>query len=811
MERYICIHGHFYQPPRENPWLEAVEIQDSAYPYHDWNERITAECYAPNATSRILDRKGRINSIVNNYARISFDFGPTLLTWLEGKAPEVYAAILEADRQGCAAFAGHGPAMAQAYNHMILPLAETRDKRTQIIWGIEDFVHRFGRAPEGMWLPETAVDLESLDIMADLGIRFTILAPHQAERIRQSEEEDWIDASGQRIDPSRAYRIKLPSGRELALFFYDGPISRAVAFEKILNHGEDFAHRLLEGFSDERTWPQIVHIATDGESYGHHHPHGDMALAYALEYLTANNLARITTYGEYLAMHPPVCEVEIFEHTSWSCMHGLERWRGDCGCNSGGRTGWNQGWRTPLRQALDLLRDALAPAFELKARELFTSPWQARDAYIHVILDRSQDSLARFLDAQAQRPLNSEEKTMALNLMELQRHAMLMYTSCGWFFDDISGIETVQIIQYAGRVLQLAQDALGNAPQQQFLEVLEQAHSNLTYWHDGRLVFERGVQPAMLDLAKVCAHYAMSSLFEEYDNPARIFSYCIERLDYHRSDAGRAKLAIGRAIVRSDITLESRAFIFCALHFGVHNLTAGVQPTAMDFGALVEELTAPFNRGDITQTLRLLDEHFGPEIYDLRTLFRDEQRKIISTILEGSLVNAEALYRQIYDLNAPFMRFLKDLGQPAPHPLYYAAEYVLNANLKRSIEVEHLGSETVKGYLAEAGLQGIALNAQTLEIVLRRRIERLAQDLLEHPDDLERLRELKAGVELIAALPFEVNLQNIQNACFAIMQGYYLALRPRQDQDDLAREWVTCFEAVCRCIAIALPVDENQD
>ncbi|MGD0205939.1 MAG: DUF3536 domain-containing protein, partial [Dehalococcoidia bacterium] len=364
MSRYICIHGHFYQPPRENPWLEAIESQDSAYPYHDWNERITAESYAPNSASRILDATGRIVQIVNNYAKISFNFGPTLLPWLEENAPDVYKAILAADQETQQAFSGHGSALAQAYNHMILPLANKRDKYTQVLWGIRDFEHRFGRKPEGMWLPETAVDLETLDIMAELGIQFTILAPHQASRVRRMGSRTWSDVSGGRVHLTRAYTLDLPSGRQISLFFYEGPVARAVAFEGLLARGESFAERLLGAFSDTERRPQIIHIATDGETYGHHHRFGDMALAYALHYIQSNNLARLTNYGEYLEKHPPADLVEIIENTSWACAHGVERWRSDCGCNTGARPGWNQAWRAPLRQALDWLRDALAPRYE---------------------------------------------------------------------------------------------------------------------------------------------------------------------------------------------------------------------------------------------------------------------------------------------------------------------------------------------------------------------------------------------------------------------------------------------------------------
>ncbi|MGA1865615.1 MAG: DUF3536 domain-containing protein, partial [bacterium] len=381
MNRHICIHGHFYQLPRENPWLEEVELQDSAYPYHDWNKKIAEECYAPNTASRILDSERKIIDIVNNYSKMSFNVGPALLKWLKKNEHDIYKAILEADRISQDRFSSHGSAISQCYNHMIMPLANPRDKRTQIIWGIRDFEARFGRNPEGMWLPETAVDIETLDIMAEQGIRFTILAPRQARQVRRIGDKQWNNVAGAKIDPKRSYLFRLPSGRTITLFFYDGPISRDIAFTDILNNGENFAARLLSGFSGHQDH-QLLHVATDGETYGHHFKHGDMALAYCLYYLETNNLAKITIYGEYLEAHPPDHEVEIFENSSWSCNHGIERWRKNCGCNTGTHPGWNQNWRPVLKGAMDWLRDNLIQIYESQMSFYIKDPWQTRDDYI---------------------------------------------------------------------------------------------------------------------------------------------------------------------------------------------------------------------------------------------------------------------------------------------------------------------------------------------------------------------------------------------------------------------------------------------
>ncbi len=489
MERFICVHGHFYQPPREDPWLGYVERQQSAYPYRDWNERITAECYGPNGSAAQADP--------SNYARMSFNFGPTLLAWLECNAPEVYQAVLAADRQGQHLFSGHGPAIAQAYNHMVLPLANRRDRYTQVLWGIRDFQHRFGRMPEGMWLPEMAVDVEILDVLAQLGIRFTILSPYQARLVRRVGNNGsafpadlaWRDVTGGRIDPSTAYLHRLPSGRSIALFFADGPISAGVAFGELLSSGERLARGLAAGFAAGRSWPQLVSVATCGETYGHHHRAGYAALAQALDYIKAHRLARLTNYAEYLALHPPMHEVRVFEGSSWSCAHGVERWRAGCGCLQAQQ---GQGWRAPLREAFDWLRDTLAPVYERQASAFLKDPWAARNDYISVFLDRSRESVEEFFLWHAVRQLTEEEKATVLGLLELQRHLMLMYTSCGWSSSDLTASETVQVIRYAGKAVQLAQDVCGKDLEARFLSLLERAASG---HGDGRSLYNRYVRP----------------------------------------------------------------------------------------------------------------------------------------------------------------------------------------------------------------------------------------------------------------------------------------------------------------------------
>lgn len=497
MNRYLCIHCHFYQPPRENPWLEKVERQESAYPYHDWNERIADECYIANTKSPIHGDDDKVIETVNNYEKISFNFGPTLLSWIQTSKPEFYQSIINADKECQRRFSGHGSAIAQVYNHIIMPLANNRDKRTQVIWGIKDFVCRFGRKPEGIWISETAVDIETLEIISEHGIKFTILAPRQAKRVRKIGDHDWIDVSGEKIDTNMPYICNLPSGRTINIFFYDGIISQGIAFGDLLNNGEHWAKRLIAAFTENNGLAQFVNIATDGETFGHHRRYGNMALAYCLHYIESRNLANISIYGEYLEKHPPAHEVEIIENTSWSCIHGVERWKWDCGCNAGMHPEWSQEWRAPLRNAMDWLRDNLIKIFEDTISQFVRDPWQARDDYIDTILDRSDNMLNQFLSKHSVRALSKKEDVKVLKLLEIQRYAMLMYTSCGWFFDDISRIETVQVIQCAARAMQLVKDVSGISLEEAYINILTHAPSNVSAFKTGDRVYDMLVKPTI--------------------------------------------------------------------------------------------------------------------------------------------------------------------------------------------------------------------------------------------------------------------------------------------------------------------------
>jgi alpha-amylase/alpha-mannosidase (GH57 family) len=807
MEKFICIHGHFYQPPRENPWLETIEVQDSASPYHDWNERITMECYAPNAAARIMDASNNIDQITDNYSKISFNFGPTVLSWMKDKMPDIHAAIVHADKLSQERYEGHGSALAQVYNHMILPLANERDRYTQVFWGIKDFESRFGRVPEGMWLSETAADTPTLETLAQLGIRFTILSPYQGSRAKEIGKRNSRDVNGGQIDPTRPYLIRLPSGRTITVFFYDGPLSRAIAFESLLNSGEAFARRLMSAFNDRRQRDQLVHIATDGESYGHHHRHGEMALAYALHHIEQNNLARLTNYGQYLETHRASHEAQIHEKSAWSCVHGVGRWMADCGCNTGGHAGWRQSWRAPLRHTLDWLRDELSPLFENKGKEFLRDPWGARNQYIGVVLDRSPEGRDRFFEQQAKRPLTEPEKVVVLKLMELQRHAMLMYTSCGWFFDELSGIETVQVVQYAARALQLAKEIFGRDLEPEFLNRFEGAKSNLSEHGNGRIVYEKFVKPAMIDWPQAEAHYAMSSFFHEYGQSTRIFSFSFEDRGHQVLAAGKTRLAVGSSRILSEITQESEELSYGVLYLGEHNLTGAVRKfdSKEAFDTMFQEIKAAFDAADYPETIRLLDRYFGGAPFSLKSLFKDEQRRILKEILVSTHEDLENRFRLIIERYEPLMKFLQNVGAPLPAGLETAREYVLHEDIRHVVQTDPINLERLQALIVEA--QNAKRNVLDAEIsyVVTTRMEQRMEQVAAEPADIERITALDQLARLVMPLPLGLNLWRIQNTYWELLQRLPDLVQTQSEQNpEAAKSWGQQFLELGHTLGFAL-------
>jgi len=588
------------------------------------------------------------------------------------------------------------------------------------------------------------------------------------------------------------YLCRLGSGREINIFIYDGAISKDVAFSPLLDNGDAFANRLVQAFSESQD-DQLVSIATDGETYGHHHPSGDMALAYGLYQIESKALARITVYGEYLERHPPDHEAEVVENTSWSCIHGIERWRSDCGCNTGTHHGWNQAWRGPLLGAMYWLRDALIPIYEGESRSLLRDPWQARDDYIYLILDRSAQNVERFLSDHAAKVLSPEEKVRALKLLEMQRHALLMFTSCGWFFDEISGLESTQVLKYASRAMQLVRELCGIDLEPEYVGILGQARSNLPEFGTGSGVYEVLVKPAALDLSRVAAHYAISSLFSEYSQIAGVFSYMVERLGYELSEAGAQKLAVGKARIRSNLTWEESIFGFAVVFFEGHYINGGVQRFAGDEQhlAMQREVLEAFSRADIPEVVRLMDKHFGDHNYGMWHLFRDAQRKIFGQILEPHLKEIDASFKQIYDRHYPIMQEMRALNVPIPDVLETVRKVILNSDLRESLQsadivrLQKLFDEFQKG--------AVELDA-ALSLIAGRTLEMQMEELRTRPEDTELLQKIDSLAKVLEQLHLQANLWRSQNMLFAISREHLGEMKARTERgDDGARKWVEAF------------------
>lgn len=822
MGRCICIHGHFYQPPRENPWLEEVEVDDSAYPYHDWNARITAECYAPNAASRILDSKKRIVDIVNNYASISFNFGPTLLKWLEQNSPQVYSAILEADKESINRFSGHGSAIAQVYNHVIMPLANSRDKRTQVIWGIKDFVHRYGRQPEGMWLAETAVDLETLDILAEQGISFTLLSPEQASRIKKLTDNNWTDVSKGTVDSFMPYLCRLPGGKSIAIFFYDESLAQELAFGNLLKNGEEFANRMVHVFSRNRNESGLLSVASDGETYGHHHRFADMALAYALYLVRTKNLATVTIFGEYLANNPPTHEVEIRENTSWSCPHGIERWRSDCGCCTHGtiihdpdahpagpapakdiaapgkssRTLWRQTWRKPLRDAMNWLRDLLVPLYESRAGRYFSDPWGARDDYIEIILDRSPENIERFFSQHSSRSLTHDEKTEALKLLEMQRNAMLMFTSCGWFFDDISGIESVQVLQYACRAMQLAQDVAGLNPETGFIALLAGARSNIPEYQNGADIYRDHVRTTVIDLPRIVFHYALYSLIVDSPETIGIRHYSLKHESYEKSDTGGLRLVTGRSFLHSSITWEEKTLEYAVIHLGDYDFMGGVREHTDDeaFIRLQVRLRTAFLDRDTSLLITTMEEEFGTRSYSLWHLFRDGQREVLFRLLDSTLTDLESTCRKVYRQHSRLIHAMNEMQIPVPKAIKDPVWYIMNVDLNTLLAGEHIDLQKLRQMVNEMSKGQFSPDTPTLDYTASRALTALMKKIVSVPHDIDLFEEINAIFSILAPLSLSYDLWECQNDYFHIGKEHLAAMQKKAGTSDpRAAQWILRF------------------
>ncbi|MGZ3535504.1 MAG: DUF3536 domain-containing protein [Thermodesulfobacteriota bacterium] len=792
-DAFVAIHGHFYQPLRENPWLEIIETEESAHPFHDWNQRIALECYRPNAHARILDSKGKILEIVNNYSSISFNFGPTLFPWLEKHFPSVYQKILEADREGLRRF-GHGNAIAQVYNHIIMPLANDRDKETEVLWGMADFEKRFHRKPEALWLPETAVDHATLRTLVKYGMRYLILSPYQASRVRPFGGKKWTDVSQGRIDTTHPYRCFIldTSGKKLLdqfidIFFYNGIIAKEVAFGDLLKDGTIFGNRFAQFYQESKERPQLIHIATDGETYGHHKKFGEMALAFALGIGFPTRGFELTNYGSFLKRFPPVHEVEIDqgpkgEGTSWSCAHGVGRWKEDCGCSTGGKPGWNQRWRKPLREALDLLRDELGQVFEREGEEIFQDVWEARNGYIGVILNRSPERIKNFFDQYGANGLDGKGRIKGLKLLEMQRHALQMYTSCGWFFADLAGIETILILQHAARATQLAEEWAGGEIEKKFLRHLSEAKSNLPEMRKGDQIYQRWVKPKWVTPEKVVNHYAVTSLFDGGDGEKKIFSHRVEKIRYEKMENEKNLLAIGQVRVTSEIIPESKEFLFGLIPSKkeVFRTWVSEKKEGLDFNTFKQKGQESFGKGE-EEMAKVLTSLLGNLIFTMRDTFEEERQTIFRNLNQKEFDERCQIYADLFDRTKQAVETLSKEGLEIPFEIRVAAEVTLSNRLFR--EIEELKRD-FKGAIERRKIDEIVEEAKEHGYHLRREksLSALNEILMEKMNvlekskgsDLSRQSELAEEVltllDLAKKWDFEIPLEEAQNLMGQILE-----------------------------------------
>ena len=748
----LVVHGHFYQPPRENPWTETVAIEASAAPFHDWNERISAECYRPNGWARIVDEHERVVALVNNYEHLSFNVGPTLAQWLAEHEPEVLARMVDGDGVG-------GGGIAQAYNHLILPLADERDIRTQVRWGLADFRHRFGRRAEGIWLPETAVNDTVLRVLAEEGVRFTMLAPNQAARARPlpaagtllGSEEPWRELAPGTIDPRRTYRWCDPgSERYVDIVFYDGPLSHDVAFGMNTTSAQVLVNRVRNSGAG------LVCIATDGETFGHHHHFAERALAYGLPVEAPRAGVTVTTVGAHLDAHPPTHQVEVHE-SAWSCVHGVGRWRTDCGCSTGGSPGAQQRWREPLRDALDLVRDASVEVFERRAPAVLRDPWAARDAYIEVLLGEwTLDDFAH------EHVVGDADVVDALTLLEQQRHAMLMYTSCGWFFWDLAGLETVQILRYAARAMDLLAELGETPPLDAFLDVLAKAESNQPGEGNGRDVWRRHVEPSRVDAGRVVAHLALAELLGQREPGGRLAAFDVDPLDHVHVDRGNVALCAGTVAVVHRRTGRRTSHTYAAMHLGGLEVIGTVRQ-GEDHDGAIAELRRAFERGErVTTLLRMLTDRIGGHEIGLEAALPDAADELVAGTSQQLEDVFAASYERLFEEHRATFRSLALAGFPLPDELRVAAEVAFDRRLTAELEAGSHGSAVAVA--GEALETGVRIDAPRPRAALATRLESTVRDAV--AGDAGAAEVALDLLHLAAALGIVLDLRRVQELLY---------------------------------------------
>ena len=713
---YVVIHGHFYQPPRENPWLGIIERQPSAYPYHDWNEKIAAACYTPNTVSRILNGNGRIDHIINNFAQLSFNVGPTLMQWMRRRLGRTAERIVEADKLSVHLRGGHGNAIAQVYNHVIMPLATPTEKDLQVYWGIRDFRQHFGRDPEGMWLAETACNYATLEVLVKHGIKFTILAPDQAFRVRPirkgGKPAPWVDVSDGSIDTTRPYRIfmvssegeKLPH-RYIDVFFFDRPLSTEMSFSHLLTNADQFGQHLLRAVRPDRP-NQLINVATDGETFGWHEPFADMCLAYFFEHTAKQIQIEFTNYPRYLEMFHPEYEVQLKAGgeglgTSWSCVHGVDRWRENCGCSTDSPAWWQQKWRKPLREAFDLLRDRVEKIYQDRLADWCTDLGAMRREYIDVILDRREEVVNAFFGRHLKPDAPSEVRTTALALLESLHNSLLSFSSCAWFFGEVSRLEPVQSMKYALRAIQLASPYTGEDLSRLVTDKLKEARSNIPELGDGKKIFHNLVEPAYYSMEKVVSSYAICLLTVGRAN-LPVYNYRVAELD-SRSIPDKYPSQVGLLRLQCRVMLCEKLYAFHVTRFTVKDVRCYVKEMQdrQEYERLLESL-----EGSEKSNLPAI---FGSNYLSWHDMIPEVGGELMRTLFDEKLSGLREQFDHMFDDN----KDLFDAYVAAGLELPYEVKGLVSLSLSRAftdVIIKHRGDWERVSYGRAVEIQNMARN-----------------------------------------------------------------------------------------------------
>lgn len=848
MDRYLCIHGHFYQPQRANPWLETIEMQGDAYPWHDWNEKINAECYMVNGSAHLLDSQNKLIKIFNNYSKISFNFGPTLLSWIKMHDRKTYASIINADIAGRSVFSGHGNAIAQIYNHVIMPLASKQDKIIEVAWAISDFEANFGRKPEGIWLSETAVDTETLEILADFGIKFTILSPNQAKQTRKiaknPESTSWFDVSDGSINTRMPYICRLPKDSSISIFFYDDSLSNKVSFGELLKNGETFAKNITGLPISKQELPEIIIIASDGETYGHHHQFGEMALSYCLDYIESKKLAKITVFGEYLQKYPPLYEVRIIENSSWSCDHGIHRWKQDCGCSSGSEQhpDWKQKWRAPLRGAIDWLARTNSSIYigevQKYLKPYIDSSDEAVKSFISIMDNRTGKSAEKFFSLFLKNPLEKPGRITFLKLLEAYRQCLLMQSSDGWFFDDISRIESIQILRHACRTMEILKDVTGRDLEPEFLKILKIAKSNLPEYGDGKSIYLLYVKKASSDFIKISARLALEILVsgeKEISDVCNIYSFEASEITYERIHMHDCTFIIGSAAVISKLTLESKNVIFAAYRYKNKNIlnsanmsafaktstddnTLEIPSISMQLRKFLESANKQNNADDfmdyantgrdLSAIKDYLAKRFAGKLFTISDFIKDEQIDIVEKMMAS---HNSSIYPQMANILNEYKETLNDFKEKKmlnyfmdgifPNIYEFFGEYMLY-NIIKKPGLSQKDIFEMNWISEKIGIVNL-INLESLGIISTKKLNETIESFSVEPENMESLKNLADFFDIIVKLKIPLNIWKSQNMIFEIKENIYSlkAIEARTSNKSMA--WLSYFEKVLGHLNIA--------